>query len=406
VAVLEQLMFERLTAEERAEAARLALAIHRDRRSDARSAGHAVGALLALIPHDPEALDLALSDSLDPQLADKLLRASQGALEQRLGQDPFQLDSLKRLARIADRTGDIGVRQASLGALIALGQGPSSGARAELAALDQRLATTPSVAWTPELLLELTDPEDHGPIAALLELAAPHLVRALGPDLKTFQVTRRERIAPSSGLPVRSEVAAWVGALGLGDFELYQSPVSAERIVALATEPLSIILGSRVTAPLAPFQRQELVRALFALRRQLGVLTQLDEIDVAALIVALCNLAQQPLSAPNYARQADFERQLNRVLPRKVRKLLPERAQAVRTAGVDVGFWIGAALSSLDRAAAIAVGDISLVLADRPPAERAPSTLAPPNDRTRRVASFVLSPGFQWLRQRFGVRLA
>jgi hypothetical protein len=197
-----------------------------------------------------------------------------------------------------------------------------------------------------------------------------------------------------------------VGALGLGDFELYQSPVSAERIVALATEPLSIILGARVTAPLAPFQRQELVRALFALRRQQGVLTQLDEIDVAALIVALCSLAQQPLSAPNYARQADFERQLNRVLPRKVRKLLPERAQALRSAGVDVGHWVGAALSSLDRAAAIAVGDISLVLADRPPAERAQSTPAPPNDRTRRLASFVLSPGFQWLRQRFGVRLA
>jgi tetratricopeptide (TPR) repeat protein len=406
VVVLEQLMFERLTAEERAEAARLALAIHRDRRNDAHSAGHAVEALLALIPHDAEALDLALSGALDPLLTDKLLRASQGALEQRLGRDPFQLDSLKRLARIADRTSDLGVRQVSLGALIALGQGPSSGARAELAALDQRLATTPSVAWTPDLLLELADPDDQGPVAALLELAAPHLVRALGPDARTFQVTRRERIPPSSGLPVRSEVAAWVGALGLGDFELYQSPVSAERIVALATEPLSIILGARVTAPLAPFQRQELVRALFALRRQQGVLTQLDEIDVAALIVALCNLAQQPLSAPNYARQADFERQLNRVLPRKVHKLLPERAQALRSAGVDVGRWVGAALSSLDRAAAIAVGDISLVLADRPPAERAQSTPAPPNDRTRRLASFVLSPGFQWLRQRFGVRLA
>jgi hypothetical protein len=404
VVVLEQLMFERVTPEERAEAARLALAIHRDRRNDAGAAGRAAEALLALIPHDAEAVDLALSGSLEAQLTEKLLRASQGALEQRLGQDPFQLDSLKRLARVADRTGDLGVRQVSLGALIALGQGPSSGARAELAALDQHLATTPSSAWPAELLLELNDPEDRGPIGDLLALAAPHLVRALGPDLKTFQVTRRERISPVSGLLVRSEVAAWASAFGLEEFDLYQSPVGAERIVALATEPLSIILGSRVSVPLAPFQRQELVRGLFALRRQRGVLTQLDEIDVAALVVALCSLAQQPLAAPNYSRQADFERQLNRVLPRKVRKLLPERAQALRSAGVDLGYWVGAALSSLDRAAAIAVGDISLVLADRPPGDRI--TPAPPNERTRRVASFVLSPGFQWLRQRFGVRLA
>jgi hypothetical protein len=404
VVVLEQLMFERATPEERAEAARLALAIHRDRRGDAQAAGRAVEALLALIPYDAEALDLALSGALDAQLTDKLLPASQAALEQRLGQDPFQLDALKRLARIADRTGDLGVRQVSLGALLALGQGPSSGARAELAALDQRLAATPSVAWTPELLRELADPEDRGPIAELLELLAPHLVRALGPDLKTFQVTRRERILPSSGLPVRSEIAAWVGALGLGEFELYQSPVNAERIVALATEPLSIIIGSRVGAPLAPFQRQELVRALFALRRHQGALTQLDEIDVAALIVAACKLAQTPLAAPSYSRQGDFERQLARVLPRKVRKLLPERCQALHQANVDVVRWVSAALSSLDRAAALTVGDISLVLADRPPLDRQ-STPAPPSERTRRVASFVLSPGFQWLRQRFGVRL-
>jgi hypothetical protein len=92
------------------------------------------------------------------------------------------------------------------------------------------------------------------------------------------------------------------------------------------------------------------------------------------------------------------------VLPRKVRKLLPERAQALRAAEVDVGRWVSAALSSLDRAAAIVVGDISLVLADRPPVDHGPSHPAPPNERTRKVASFVLSPGFQWLSQRCGVR--
>ncbi|MEY4548761.1 MAG: hypothetical protein RL685_4956, partial [Pseudomonadota bacterium] len=404
VKVLEQLMFERATAEERAEAARLALAIHRDGRKDARAASHAVQTLLALLPHDAEALDLVLSDELDPELTASLLRAGQRALEQRLGADPFQLDGLRRLACIADRTGDAGVRQVSLGALLALGHGPSSGARAELAALDQRLAIVSSLAWPSELLAELTDPEDQGPIAELLALLAPHLVRALGPDLKTFQVGRRERLLPNAVSPVHSEAAAWAGALGLGELEVYQSQLNTDRIVALATEPLSIIIGSSVSAPLTPFQRQELVRSLYALRRQQGVLTQLDEIDVAALIVAACNLAEQPLNAPKYARQADFERQLGRVLPRKVRKQLPERAQALRAAEVDVGRWVSAALSSLDRAAAVVVGDISLVLADRPPVDHGQSHPAPPNERTRKVASFVLSPGFQSLRQRCGVR--
>lgn len=403
VIVLEQLMFERSTPEERAEAARLALAIHRDRRHDVRSAGHAVEALLSHVPHDAEALDLALGGELDPQLTARLMRQGEQALALRLRQDPFQLESLRRLARIADRTGSIALRQVSLGALVALGHGPSSGARAELAALDQRICSTPSVAWTPELLLELADPEDQGPIAQLLALVAPHLTRALGPDLKTFQVTRRERIPPSSGLPIRNEVAAWVGALGLGDFELYQSGVAADRIVALATEPLSVILGSRVTAPLGPFQRQELVRALYALSRQRGVLTQLDELEVAALVVALCHLGGVTLAAPNYARQGDFQRQLDRVLPRKLRKMLPDFAAGVQQNESDVGNWVRAALSSLDRAATIVVGDISLVLSDSPAAERSSSTPAPPTERTRRLASFVLAPEFEALRRRAGV---
>ncbi|HKO95228.1 MAG TPA: tetratricopeptide repeat protein, partial [Polyangiaceae bacterium] len=394
VIVLEQLMFERSTPEERAEAARLALAIHRDRRHDVRSAGHAVEALLTHLPHDAEALDLALGGELDPELTDRLLRQGEQALAQRLRQDPFQLDSLRRLARIADRTGSLALRQVSLGALVALGHGPSSGARAELAALDQRICTTPSVAWTPELLSELADPADQGPIAQLLALVAPHLTAALGPDLKTFQVTRRERILPSSGLPIRNEVAAWVGALGLGDFELYQSAVAADRIVALATEPLSVILGSRVTAPLGPFQRQELVRSLYALSRQRGVLTQLDELEVAALVVALCQLGQVTLAAPNYARQGDFERQLSRALPRKVKKLLPDYALGVQQGESDVAGWVRTALTSLDRAATLVVGDISLVLSDSSAAERSGSVPAPPTERTRRLASFVLAPEF------------
>ena len=62
-------------------------------------------------------------------------------------------------------------------------------------------------------------------------------------------------------------------------------------------------------------------------------------------------------------------------------------------------------LQQIQLITALVAGDISLVLADRPPAAAAQSTPAPPSERTRRVASFVLSPGFQWLRQRFGVRL-
>lgn len=405
VVVLEELMFERNTPEERVEAARLALAIHRDRRHDPLAAGPAAEVLLSILPDDAEALDLALSGSLDPQLTHKLLDMGRSALISRLRLHPIQIDLLKRVARIAERSGDIELRQTTLGALALLGHGSNS-SRAELATLDQRITATPPVAISKEALAQLADPEDHGPIAELLAQVAPYISVALGPTLGTFQVTKRERILASSGLPVRNEVAAWVGAFALDDFELYLSATAADRVTALATEPLSVIIGPGATAPLGSFQRQGLARALYALQRGLGVLVQLEEADVSALVAALCNLAGFALDAPIYARQRDFERQLSRVLPRRLRKLLPGLAQAVRDAETSVPTWVGAALGSLDRAAAVATGDVSAILPRVLGSPRLTGAEAvPPPDRARRLLSFVFSAEYATLRQQFGVRL-
>ncbi|HVZ31827.1 MAG TPA: hypothetical protein VG963_05345, partial [Polyangiaceae bacterium] len=404
VVVLEQLMFERSTPEERAEAARLALAIHRDRRDDPTSTLRAARALLELEPCDAEALDVLLGASPDAGESDAALQAARDALAEHLQRDPFQLDALKRLARVADRTGSASVRQVAVGALLALGYGgPSSGARAELAALDQQLCTRPSLVFGADLLGELRDPNDSGPVCDLLALVASHLGRALGPELSLYKVSRRERILPGSGAPVREEVQAWAHAFGLGELELYASGVAHGHVVALATEPTSVVLGFGVVAPLGPFQRQELARALYAQSRGLGVLTELEESDVPGLVAGLCQLGGVALDAPHYARQADYERHLGRVLPRKIRKALPAAAEAVRAGGVDIAAWASAARRSLDRAAALAVGDLSVVLSLAPPSDREAPMPAAPTERTRRLASFMLAPAFDTLRRRCGV---
>jgi tetratricopeptide (TPR) repeat protein len=403
VIVLEQLMFERITPEERAEAARLALAIHRDRRHDPRSAGRAARVLLQLLPEDAEALDLALTGVFEPELTRELLALGRDALIQRLDQNAGELDSIQRLARIADRTGELQLSQVSLGALFALGHGqPKS--RVELTALDHRINVTPTVAAPDELLAAFAAPGDTGAAPALLGVLAPQLGRVLGPTLSTFQVGRRERVSASAGLPLRHEIAAWVGAFGLGEFELYVSPVAGERVTILAGEPLAVVVGSRVTAPLGSFQRQELARAAYAHKRGLGALLQLDDTDVAALVLAACQLAGVTLKTELYARQRDFERQLSRGLPRRTQKLLPALARAMRDTETDVAGWARAARSSLDRVAAIAVGDVSIVLPDFPtPHPALGSASAPVDQRTRRLLQFVFSTEFPVLRQRFGV---
>jgi tetratricopeptide (TPR) repeat protein len=404
VIVLEQLMFERLTSEERAEAARLALAIHRDRRHDSRAAGPAARALLRILPEDAEALDLTLTGVFEPELTAELLAMGRAALVQRLSQNPFELDTIQRLARIAAQTGELQLRQTLLGALFALGQGQSE-SRVELTALDQRIHVTPAVAASDDLLAAFADPGDQGAVLPVLGLLAPHLGGISGPTLSTFQVGKRERVAASAGLPLRHEIAGWVGAFGLGDFELYVSPVAGERVTILSGEPLAVVVGSRVTAPLGPFQRQELARAAYAQRRGLGALLHLDETDVVALVVAACQVGGVVLETEPYARQRDFERQLRRGLPRRAQKLLPQLARAFRDTPTDIPAQVRSALSSLDRVGAIAVGDVSMVLPDFPMPNPAPgSAPAREDQRLRRLLQFVLSAEFPVLRQRFGVR--
>jgi cellulose synthase operon protein C len=368
VAVLERLMFERETPEERAEAARLALAIHRDRRGDPAAAGQAAKVLLSLVPADAEALDLVASGVLPEPLASELLAIGKADLAGATSRDPTDLDALRRLSRIAERLGDVQLRQSTLGALVALGEAQD---RTELVALERRISSMPPARVPSDVLAELQDPDDRGPIAELLTLMAPYLAEAFGPPREAFEVSRRERVSPRPGTPLRDEIGAWVGAFGLQEFELYVSPLASERLVVLGGEPLTIIAGASVTAPLGPFQRLMLARSLYAARRGLGPLLQLDAADVVALIGALCTLGNVTLGQPPPIRQRDFERQLSKLLPRKARKLLPERARHVREAEANVDAWVRAARATLDRVAAIAVGDPSVILADAPARDRA-----------------------------------
>jgi tetratricopeptide (TPR) repeat protein len=397
--LFERLMHERTQPEERAEAARLALVIHRDHRHDPGAAGAAVQALLGIVPSDAEALDLVLSGALERPLANELLLGARSELIRSTSRSPTDADALQRLARVAEQLGDAPLRQATVGALVALGHAEDA-SRAELVSLERRISTIPPLPVSSDVLAELADPDDTGPFSELLALVAPYLADAFGPPRHAFALNRKERISARSGEPLRDEIAAWVHAFALSDFDLYLSPVPSERLVVLETNPLTVIVGASVTAPLGPFQRLSLARSLYAAKRGLGPLIQLEQGEVLALIAALCSVAGVELAGPPHARQRDFERQLSSLLPRKARKGLQERARPVREEQARLDVWVRAVTASLDRVSAVAVGDASVILADAPARDL---TTPAQEDRARRLLSFMLSPEFQALRERFGV---
>jgi cellulose synthase operon protein C len=234
-----------------------------------------------------------------------------------------------------------------------------------------------------------------------MRVMATTITEALGPSLQAFGVTKKERVDPRAGLPIRNEIAAWAGALGIGEFELYVGGNDPGAVRALALETPAIIVGSGITAPLSPIHRQAVARELYALRRGTTVLGHRETDDVAALIVATCRLGEVELPAPAFAMLGEFQRLLAKEVPRRVRKLLPELARAVQAENPDLRGWVRAATSSLDRMAAIAAGDVSWVLGGR---SRTPvGESREERARAERLLGFVLSSTYLDLREQLGM---
>ena len=398
----ELLMVEREQSVGRAEAARLAMAIRRDRLQAPVTAAASVSKLLAELPADGEGLDLLLSGAFPPVLARPLLERGRDALFEVLAEEPLNLEHVERLSRIASALGDDPLRQATLGALAALGVDPAT-LDTELLRLDRRVARVPSIAIDDGSLPDLADPEDGGPIADLIRELGTTIAAAIGPSLEALGTHKKERVDPKAGHPIRNEIAAWAGALGIGELDVYVGGRNPHGVFGVATETPSLVVGSGVTAPLSPLHRQAVARELFALRRGTTVLGHREAPEVAALIVAACRLGGVELNAPAFAMLAEFQRQLAKEMPRRVKKVLPELAAQVRDYGQDTLRFYRAATSSLDRMAALAAGDVSWVLApDAANRGRAPASVEG-QERARRLLAFVLSPTYLALRDALGM---
>jgi tetratricopeptide repeat protein len=398
---LELLMSERDTSTGRAEAARLSMVIHRDRLNDIKGAELATAQLLREVPDDGEALDLVLTEAFSRQTSVPLLERGLTRLTEVLARTPLDTVRVERAARIAAYLGKAPLRQAALGALIALGVS-SAALEQELVRIDQRVANVPRIAIDASALPNLADPEDKGPIPELMQVLATTICEELGPSLAAYGITKKERVEARLGLPVRNEIAAWAGALGVGEFELYVGGRDPDAVVAIASETPAIVLGSAVTAPLSPRHRQAVARELFALRRGTTVLRHRDSTEIGALVVAACRVGEVNLPAPAYAMLPEFQRSLAKA-PRRVKKLLPDLARAVERSGQDPIAWARAAVSSLDRMAAIAAGDVSWVLAAGGRERGALGLSDEAGARAKRLLAFVLSPGYLELREKLGM---
>ncbi len=401
-AILEELMHERPEPDGRIEAARLAMAIHRDRLDDPNGAVAAVVKLLEESPVDGEAIDMLLAIDVSADDRTRLLTNARKVLIDSL-QRRIDLPAVKRLAKAARALGDEALQQIALSVAIVLG-GHDAALEQQFAQVVAKKPRAPQIALTEAILKQVIDPGDRGPVARLFMALGPTIAEALGPSLAGCGVTKKDKIDPRSGIALRNEIAAWAGAFGITEFDLYVGGKDPLDVQGVPGEPPSLVVGAGVNAPLAPATRARVARELLAMVRGSTITRHRDDTTIAAIVVAACNLADVKVDAPSYAMLADVERHLAKAIARKTKKLLPELCQAVVAANGDARAWSKRALASHARIAALASGDVGIALVDAlgEPLDRL-STVAKTDPRAEELIRFALSPTYLELRRALGL---
>lgn len=404
--MFETLMNERDTAAGRIEAARLSLAIWRDKLKDSKGAQKAAQKLLDEAPDDPEAIEIVLQTNFDEGFRANVLARGKHEIVDSLQRDPLDADRVLLLSRIAAAQGDLTLRQATLGVLVALGKADRS-TDEQLDALDHKIPGRPQRALDPQALGEIADPSDVGPVPRLLLAAAETTALALGPSLDSLGVGRKNKIDKKGGPAIWLAVAEWMGALGFEvDFDLYVGGPEPQGIHGVVVGELpALVVGSEVSAKFGAAARSALAREVFALRRYaLASLPTRDDAAIASIVIAICNEVGANFPKPPYAVYGPISLAVHKEISRRVKKQVTEVAQEVARSGQDPMVWVDSARRSCDRMAAIAAGDVSLVLSDmlgQPRHDLAASLRE--SDRAMSLLRFVLSPGYLELRRKLGM---
>ncbi|NUP13457.1 MAG: hypothetical protein HOW73_46055 [Polyangiaceae bacterium] len=406
IEMFETLMDERDTPAGRIEAARVSLTIWRDKLKNPVGAQRAAQRILEEAPDDVEAIESVMQTNFDETFRTRMLARGKQHIVDSLQRNPVDVDRVDLLSRIAAVQGDHTLRQATQGVLVALGRGDRS-TEEQLAQLDQKIPGRPQRALDPQTLGEIADASDAGPVPRLLLAAAETTAIALGPTLESLGVTKKNRIDKKGAPPIWQAVAEWMGALGFEvEFDLYVGGREPEGVQGVIVgEMPALVVGDKITMPLGPAARAAIAREVFTLRRYaLPSLRTKDDGAIASLVIALCNELGANIPRPPYPMYAQLAPLVKKEMSRRVRKGATDLAAEVARSGQDPLDWVAAARKSCDRMAAIAAGDVSIVLADILGKRRGDlAGSLRESDRAMRLLRFVLSPGYLELRRKLGM---
>jgi tetratricopeptide (TPR) repeat protein len=400
---LESLMHRREDQEGRMQAARLCLVICRDELQTPARAFAACEKLLGDAPADAEALDYLLLGGLRTERSLELVRIGRESILARPA-TRFDLDTVTRLSRIAERLSDRDLLLSTLG-LLACTEATSRRIVEDADALLLHTARWPARNLTDEDVRTLFADALDDPVGELCVLLAPYVPLVMPPNTKTLGLGRRDRLRSNAAPELFEELHGWLDATGNGSAEVYAGGVH-DQILLLPTEKApTLVLGPELRAPLTREQQATLARRCIGVRAGLSSVDERPAQEVVAVITAACALGE--VEIPGARPVPDLVKALGKELPRRVRKLLPDIGGRIRATGVDPHDWTARALGGLDRAEALALGDVSRMLLGEDERARGETVTGHFNEaqerRLNELSAFITSTAWRSLRERLGL---
>lgn len=405
VSVLDRLMVERPDHEGRVEAARLAMAICRDELHTPSRALSACERLLANAPDDAEALDYILEGELDSDAAREFLRRGREVMLE-APTPRFDASRTVRLARIAQRLDDRELRLAS-GGLLLCSELRNSELRDELDGLLKDLPLAPRAPFEPSMLRELFAGAIDTPIGELCRAISPYLMDVLAPNPRSLGLGRRDRLKPQTAPELFALVQPWFAAAGVQEVEAYVGGAPHELLLFPGEKHATVVFGSALKAPMDRAFHADLAQKAAALASGLSFAVGRESHEVAAVVSAACGLGEVELPG-RAAEPPELRKMLGRELPRRVKKQLPELAERVRSSGLEVSAWCERVERGFDRARALVLVDVSLLLLSEEQRARGETVLGHFLDKQERrldeLSRLVTSSAFSRLRRRLGLQ--
>lgn len=213
---------------------------------------------------------------------------------------------------------------------------------------------------------------------------------------------------PQAAPALFAELQPWLNAAGIGEIDAFVGGVADELLVFPGEKLTTLVFGPALKAPFDRMRHADLARKFTSLSCGLSFAVGRETHEVAAVVSAACGLGEVEIGA-RAAEPPELRKLLGKELPRRVRKQLLELAPRVRDSGIDLTAWCDRVERGLDRARALVVPDVSLLLLSREQRDRGETVLGHFLEKQERrmedLGRLVTSSAFARLRQRLGLGL-